>query len=114
VHAALNDEVVPFLVPVFTEPLEQRVIKSFMSMGDKSHPPNFARLLRACRKRPRSRTAEQRDELAAPHMFSPQSEDYILPHGCRNADVVHHSAFRPMIARITEQHLWPLHLNKQR
>jgi hypothetical protein len=38
-----------------------------MSVGDKSHPPNFARLLRSRRERPRgSRAAEQRDELAAP------------------------------------------------
>src|SRR6266852_2848067 len=40
--------------------LEQRVIKTFMSVGDKSHPPNFARLLRAGHDRPcHHRAAEQ-------------------------------------------------------
>ena len=39
--AALDDEVAALLVPVFTQALEQCVIKAFMSVGDKSHPPNF-------------------------------------------------------------------------
>src|SRR5262249_52117434 len=62
---ALNDEVAALLVPVFTKALEQRVIKTLMSVGDKSHPPNFSCLLRARRERPRRGAAEQRDECAA-------------------------------------------------
>src|SRR5262249_37606137 len=61
----LNDEVATLLVAVFTEAHEQRVIKSFMSVGDESHPPNFALLLRERIKRPRRRrAADERDELA--------------------------------------------------
>jgi hypothetical protein len=51
------------------------------------------RLLRACRKGPRSRrTAEQRDELASPHMC-PSAEDHTLPHRPRKSRVMHHSKF---------------------
>src|SRR5262245_1210433 len=68
---AFNDEVAALLVAVFTQALEQRVIKTFMSVGDKSHPPNFARLLRVRRERPRHcHTAEQRDELTALHSIT--------------------------------------------
>ena len=44
---ALDDEVAALLVPVFSQALEQCVIKAFMSVRDKSHPPNFVCLLRA-------------------------------------------------------------------
>ena len=55
---ALNDKVAALFVPVFTQALEQGVIKLFVSVGDKSHPPNFARLLRPCRReRPSCRAA---------------------------------------------------------
>ena len=48
-------------------------------------------LLRARRERPRRRrAAEQRDELAPPHVL-PQPEDRTLPHRCRECRVVHHS-----------------------
>ena len=55
---ALDDEVTALFVPVSTEALEQRVVEAFVSVSDKSHPPNFARLLRPRRKRPRRRAAE--------------------------------------------------------
>src|SRR5262249_60203372 len=64
---ALNHEVAAFLVPVFTEALEQRVIKTFLSVGDKPHPPNFICLLRACHDWPRCRPDSCLDELAPSH-----------------------------------------------
>jgi hypothetical protein len=39
---ALDDEVAALLVPIVSEAFEQCVIKVFMSVGDKSHPPNLA------------------------------------------------------------------------
>jgi hypothetical protein len=65
--AALNDEVATFLVAVFTEALEQCIIKTFMPVGDKSHPPNLARLLRERIERPSRRDAEHGDEFAPFH-----------------------------------------------
>src|SRR5262245_10979454 len=64
---ALNDEVATFLVAVFTQALEQCVIKTFMPVGDKSHPPNLARLLRERVERPGRSDAEQGDEFAPFH-----------------------------------------------
>jgi hypothetical protein len=43
-----------------------------MSVGDKSHPPNFARVLRERIERPRRCAAEQRDELAPPQLIGLQ------------------------------------------
>ena len=43
---ALDNEVATLLVPVFPKPLEQGVVKAFMSVGDKSHAPNFGCVLR--------------------------------------------------------------------
>src|SRR5262249_23067579 len=66
---ALDDEVAALLIAVFAQALEQGVIKTLMSMGNKSHPPHIARVLRECIERPRRCcAAEQRDELAAPHV----------------------------------------------
>ena len=66
---ALDDEIAVFLVAVFAQALEQGVIKTLMSMGDKSHPPNIARVLRERIERPSgSRAADQRDEIAALHV----------------------------------------------
>jgi hypothetical protein len=64
---ALNDEVAALLVPVSTQALEQRVIETFVSVGDKSHPPNFVSLLRERIERPRRRAAEEHDERAPFH-----------------------------------------------
>src|SRR5712691_8492047 len=65
---ALNDEVSTLLVPELTQAVEQCVIKLLVSVRDKPHPPNSARLLRARRERQcRRRAAEKRDELAPFH-----------------------------------------------
>jgi hypothetical protein len=61
--ATLNDEVAALHIAEFLEALEQRVIETLVSTGNKPHPPNFVGLLRARRQWPRRRTAEQRDEL---------------------------------------------------
>src|SRR5262249_61450076 len=42
---AFNDEVAALLVPVFAQALEQRVIKTFMSVSNKSPPPTFTSFL---------------------------------------------------------------------
>ena len=67
-----TDPETPLRTMEFRQALEQRVIKTFMSVGDKSHPPNFTRLLRVRRERPRRRTTEQRYELAASHCPTPR------------------------------------------
>jgi hypothetical protein len=67
---ALDYEIAALVVAVFAQAFEQGVIKTLMSVGDKSHPPNFARVLRPRRERPRRRAAEQRDELAPPHSIT--------------------------------------------
>lgn len=65
---ALNHEVAALRISEFVQALEQRVVKCLVSARDKSHSPNFARLLRARGKRPRRRrAAEQRNELAPPN-----------------------------------------------
>jgi hypothetical protein len=63
----LNEEVAPLLVAVFTEALEQRVIKAFFSVGDKSHVPNFARLLRERIERPSRRATDEGNEISPFH-----------------------------------------------
>src|SRR5262249_14678445 len=63
-----NDQVAALLVAVFPEALEQGVVKAFMSVRDKSHPPNFAWLLRPRRERPGcGQTTEKPDELEPSH-----------------------------------------------
>src|ERR1700730_13381595 len=53
-------------------------------------------MLRACRARPCSRPADQRYELASPHVLL-SVEDGSLPHRCRKCPVVHHSKnWQPM------------------
>ena len=62
---ALDNKVAALLVPVISESLDQLVVKAFMSVGDKSDPPNFSCPLRARRERPGyCPAAEQSDELA--------------------------------------------------
>src|SRR5437588_9919008 len=66
---ALNDEVLPLLVPELPEALEQRVIKYFMSVRDEPDPPNPARRLRTPGERPRNcRAAEKQNELPTSHI----------------------------------------------
>src|SRR5262245_25522816 len=68
--AALNDDVLPLRVPQFPQALAQRVIKTFMPVCDKSHPPGFARL-RERTQRPSSRAAaDEDDELAPSHSIT--------------------------------------------
>ena len=67
---ALNDEVLALHVTEFLQPLEQRVVKSLVPMGDKPHPPNFASLLRLhCQRQRRSSTAEQPEEMSSLHDY---------------------------------------------
>src|SRR4051812_19443199 len=67
----LDNKVAALLVPVFAKPLDQVVVKAFMSVGDKSHPPNFSCPLRARYKRPGDcRTAEQSDEFPPFHSIT--------------------------------------------
>ena len=54
--------------------------------------PAFARLLRARHQRPRRRAAEQRDELAPPHVL-PSSRGSHPTTRCRKYRAVHHSKF---------------------
>src|SRR5262249_38513336 len=75
---ALDDEIAAFLVAVFAQAFEQGVIKTLMSVGDKSHPPNFARVLRERIERPRRRAAEQRDERAALHSITSSASESRL------------------------------------
>src|SRR5262249_58614917 len=70
--SALNDEVLALHVTALLEPLEQRIIKSFMPMGDKAHPPNFSRLLRSRRQRRCRGAAEESEEVASLHDHPPR------------------------------------------
>jgi hypothetical protein len=74
---ALNDQVATFLVPVFPEPLEQGVVKAFMPVGDKSHSPNFARLLRARRERPVVVATPRNLMNSRRLIFAPEAQDKI-------------------------------------
>src|SRR5262249_32964555 len=69
--SALNDEVLALHVTALLEPIEQRIIKSFMPMGDKAHPPNFSRLLRSRRQRRCRGAAEESEEVASLHDHPP-------------------------------------------
>src|SRR5262249_14337723 len=64
---ALNHEVAALFVPVFTEALEQGVIKAFMSVGEKSHPPIFALSNHGRGPRNRDPTTYKGYEIAPPH-----------------------------------------------
>jgi hypothetical protein len=81
---ALNDEVAALLVPVFTQALEQRVIETFMSVSDESHPPDFVSLLSKRIQRPRRRAAEQHHERASFHS-APRWRAVAMPDPSANA-----------------------------
>jgi hypothetical protein len=68
----LDMEIPSFDVAVLTECFAKR--SQWLWAGDKkeSDLPYPLRLLRPRRERPRRRAAEQRDELATPHAYSPQ------------------------------------------
>jgi hypothetical protein len=69
---ALDDQVAALLVPVLTESLEQGVVKAFMSVGDKSHSPNFVCVLRKRTKRQSSYPAAHKGyEIAPSHVRPP-------------------------------------------
>ena len=65
-----------------TQALTFRIVRGCgQEDADAPHPLG---LLRARRERPRRRAAEQRDELAPPHVL-PSAEDHTLPQRARNA-----------------------------
>ena len=75
---ALDNEVATLLVPVFPKPLEQGVIKAFMSVGDKSHVPNFGCVLRERTERQSSNpAAHEGQEVPSSH-----GRPLVWPH-CR-------------------------------
>src|SRR6516162_4389838 len=68
--SAFNDEILALHVTQFLQPLEQRVVKSLVPMGDEPHPPNFASLLRLhCQRQRLSSPAEQPDEMSSLHDY---------------------------------------------
>jgi hypothetical protein len=65
-------KVAAFLIAELRHPLEKIAIdRGFTRLNaDEAHPQHLGLYLRASHKRPRSRSAEQRDELAAPHSIT--------------------------------------------
>src|ERR1051326_199393 len=67
---ALINYVLSLHVAQLAQTLEQRVVKTLVSVCDEAKAPNLAWLLRARRDWPRRRAAEQHDEVASLHCLS--------------------------------------------
>src|SRR5262245_17270161 len=74
IMAKLVGNVAPFDITEVAHPAHEFLAEWIVVRGSRSDVPDtrrLARLLRACRQRPRGRAAEKRDELPPPHGLSP-------------------------------------------
>jgi hypothetical protein len=74
---AFDDEIPAFRITQFRKALEHRIIKFLVSLCDKPHPPNLARLLSQCSERPSSRPDTYKCYEIAPSHFPSEKSDKV-------------------------------------